>query len=388
MLDFSSLGPGPFTSMVLADLGAEVVSVQAPSAKLDGLAGWLGRGKTFVSLDLRDSSDVALATKLANGADVVLEAFRPGVMERLGLGPSALCRQNPRLIYVRLTGWGQDGPYASRAGHDLNFLAVSGLLSAWGDGRPSLPPPAVVGDLAAGSLSTVSAVLSALFVRERLGAGTVIDCSILDGALYLMTALFGERASGQWSGQPETHVLSGNAPFYALYQCRDGRWFSVAAIEPKFYAAFLRVLGLHDVPSDTASQMDMAEWPALKRLVAQRFAERDVEEWTRAFAEADACGAPVHSIDEVAADLHVQARDCLALDAGFPMPRMPGRTCAPPRLASHPEGEQMARRRLRGFGLSIAQIADISLVSRPAIARGAPLAWSTAGAPPNQSRRV
>ena len=364
VLDFSALGPGPFASMMLADFGADVVSVQRPGMVTQGLSAWLGRGKTFVELDLRHPDDRATAVQLANGADVVVEGFRPGTMERLGLGPDDLMKDNGRLVYARLTGWGQYGPYARRAGHDVNFLAVSGVLSVCGGEAPAMPPPALLGDLSSGSLYMVCGILAALFERDRTGNGAVIDAAIVDGAAYLLTALLGEKESGMWSGRREEHILSGNAPFYTLYRCRDGKWFSVGAIEPKFYDGFLSVLGFDDVSRDISQQMDQSAWPALKARVAARFAEQDRSDWVRLFAEADACGAPLLELDELGSDPHLAER-------GTAVPEGKGFAVSPAPRLEHVSREQGAPRqftapadRLQRFGLSDALISKLSFADQ------------------------
>jgi len=307
VLDFSALGPGPFASMMLADYGAEVLSIIRPGGSQFGLAAGLARGKNSIELDLATPSGNALARKLALTADVVLEGFRPGVMERLNLAPADLIEANPRLIFARLTGWGQTGAYAQRAGHDINYLAISGALGVCGIDRP-VAPPALLGDLANGSYLAVIGILMALFDRNRTGLGRIVDAAIVDGASYMLSALFAERASGHWSGRLDEHMLTGNAPFYGVYECADGRWFAVGAIETKFYDAFLTALGLHDVSRHPSSQMDRRSWSALRARVAARFRSQTREAWQLVFDGVDACATPVLALDELESDVHLRSR--------------------------------------------------------------------------------
>jgi alpha-methylacyl-CoA racemase len=329
VLDLSALGPGPFASMILADFGAEVISVRRPGGIPFGPAEHMARGKAVMGVNLQDPRGRDLVLCLACQSDILLEGFRPGVMERLGLGPEEAMARNPRLIYGRLTGWGQTGPYAGRAGHDLNYLAISGALGASGLDQPQAPP-AFLGDLANGSYLMVMGLMMALFERERTGQGQVIDAAIVDGAAFMLTALFGERASGGWKGGRGTHMLSGAAPFYGTYQCADGRWFAVGAIEPQFYDAFLRALGLDDVEPSAIAQMDTQRWPELRGRVAEVFRARTRSEWAAVFGGIDACGTPVLEIEELLDDPHLSERGIIASDNH----RL--RAAPAPRLSRHP----------------------------------------------------
>jgi alpha-methylacyl-CoA racemase len=341
VLDLSGLGPAPFATMILADFGAEVVSVRRPDPMAFDPAVAMSRGKDVIGLDLRSASGQEVARRLATSADVLVEGFRPGVMERLGLGPEPLMANNPRLIYARLTGWGQSGPYAQRAGHDINYLAISGALGVSGEDRPTAPP-ALLGDLASGSYPLVIGVLLALVERGRSGLGQVVDAAIVDGAAYMLGPMFGELELGLWDGDPGHSMLIGAAPFYGVYRCADGRWFSVGAIEPKFYAEMLAVLGLADVDPAPSAQLDRSHWPALRERIAAVFATQPQTHWTERFAAVDACGAPVLEIDELAADPHLAERVAVTGDDGI-------LTAAPaPRLSAHPQIQaDIARRRTR-----------------------------------------
>jgi alpha-methylacyl-CoA racemase len=331
VLDLSGLGPAPFATMMLADFGAEVLSVRRPDPLPFDPAAAMSRGKTAIGLDLRRPEGQAVAHRLATASDVLVEGFRPGVMERLGLGPEALMADNPRLIYGRLTGWGQSGPYARRAGHDINYLAISGALGVIGEDKPTAPP-GLLGDLANGSYTLVIGLLLALFERGRTGLGQVIDAAIVDGASYLLAPMFGELELGLWDGDPEHSLLGGKAPFYGVYRCADAKWFSVGAIEQKFYAAMLSILGLDDVDPSAEAQMDRAQWPGLRQRVAAAFLTRPQADWTTRFAAVDSCGAPVLTTKEIAADPHVAARRSVSADTSGVLTAAPA-----PRLSAHPE---------------------------------------------------
>ncbi len=328
VLDMSALGPGPFCSMLLSDFGAEVIAVERPEAPSFDPAASMSRGKRSVVVDLRAPRGAEVIARLADRCDVLLESNRPGTMERRGLGPDELCARNPRLIYTRLTGWGQDGPYSHRAGHDINYTAVSGALGTIGR-RDPVPPLAFVGDLAGGSLMAAFGIVMALLERNVTGRGQVIDAAIADGSALLNTTQLAEFNAGMWAGRG-SHILSGAAPFYGVYACSDGRYFAVGAIEPKFYTQFLAALGLDD--ADIKRQMEPSAWPELRRRVAEIFAARPRCHWTKVFAGIDGCGTPVLELDELAEDPHLSARGTIVTQDGeitaAPAPRLsrtPGR---------------------------------------------------------------
>jgi alpha-methylacyl-CoA racemase len=323
--------------MLLADFGADVVTVERPGTPLPfDPATNLARGKRSAIVDLRAPRGSDVIARLADHADVLLESNRPGTMERRGLGPDLLCARNPRLIYARLTGWGQDGPYSDRAGHDINYTAVSGTLGTIGREDP-VAPLAYVGDLAGGSLVTALGIVMALFERTVTGKGQVIDGAIVDGSALLASIHLAELNGGVWAGRGK-HLLSGGAPFYGVYECEDGRYFAVGAIEPKFYAQFLSALGIDDVTP--AAQLKPAGWPRLRDRVATMFRSKARSHWSAVFAEIDGCGAPVLELDELADDPHLRARaTILTADDGTvtaaPAPRL-SRT--PARLRPAPTG--------------------------------------------------
>jgi len=339
--------------MVLADFGADVIHVRRPGASGPDPSAFLRRGKRELVIDLRHGAGPDVVARMADRVDVLLEGNRPGAMERRGLGPDVLLERNPRLVYTRLTGWGQTGPYAQRAGHDINYLAISGALGAIGTSEP-VPPLALLGDLASGSLSAALGTVLALFERERTGRGQVVDAAIVDGAVLLLSAAFGERASGMWVGGRGTHVLSGAAPFYGVYECADGGWFAVGAIEPQFYAPMLEVLG---VDADPTMQWDVETWPTLRAELAAVFRTRARDDWTVAFAAVDACGSPVLEIDEVDADPHVAARGSVRRNGDW------FDTAPAPRMSAHPDlahrSDPNPTHPLIDLGFTASEVADL-----------------------------
>jgi alpha-methylacyl-CoA racemase len=310
VLDFSRLAPGPYCSMLLVDFGAEVLRIdRAPLGvempPFDGDV--LGRGKRSIALDLKQPAGVEIARQLATRADVVLEGFRPGVMERLGLGPDDLLALNPGVVYARITGWGQDGPMADRAGHDIDYVALSGVLGAIGrDGSPPVPPINLLADFAGGGLLCAFGVVLALLERERSGTGQVIDAAMIDGAMNLMSVFAVAIHEGRW-GPHGTNIVDTGAHFCETYETADGRYMAVGAMEPQFYAQFLEGLGLAD--ESLPDQMDQATWPAMKQRVAAIIATRTRDEWCAVFDDRDACVVPVLAPAEAPHHPHNAARD-------------------------------------------------------------------------------
>lgn len=317
VVEMVGLGPGPFAGMLLADMGADVLRVARPGAEGDSL-GALDRGKRTTALDLKDPADVEQALELLDAADVLVDVFRPGVLERLGLGPDVACARNPRLIYGRLTGYGQSGPWAHRAGHDIDYLALAGALEPLGRaGGPPTQPINVLADFAGGGLTLVMGVCAALYERERSGRGQVVDAAMIDGAAQLMAPFYAGRASGGW-GPRGTNFLDGAAPFYDTYECADGGWLSVGAIEPQFYAALVTGLG---ISLDPSAQWSRDRWPADKARIAARLRELPRDEWCRVFESLDACVAPALAPDEAPSHPHAVARGAFVHDAaGSPQP--------------------------------------------------------------------
>lgn len=322
VLELGGIGPGPFAGMFLADLGAEVVRVDRPGRGAESDAGGpaavLDRGKRSVVLDLKLPSATAALLDLVERADVLIEGFRPGVTERLGIGPHECLARNPRLVYGRMTGWGQDGPLAAAAGHDLTYIAVTGALGAIGeaDGPPQIPLN-LVGDFGGGGCYLVIGVLAALHAVDRTGRGQVVDAAIVDGTTHLLASTFAKLGRGEWSDERGVNRFDGGWPFYAVYGTRDGRHVAVGALEPKFYRSLIDLLGL-DV--DPAAQHDRATWPELRRRLTERFAERTRDEWATLFEGTDVCVAPVLSLTEAAAHPQLAARASLFTREGVVQP--------------------------------------------------------------------
>jgi alpha-methylacyl-CoA racemase len=307
--------------MVLADLGADVVRVDRPSGGLQlgdpALADPTLRGRRRVAADLKTAGGVETVLRLVERADVLIEGYRPGVTERLGVGPAACHARNARLVYARMTGWGQDGPLAARAGHDINYISLTGALHAIGRrGERPVPPLNLVGDFGGGSMLLVVGVLAALWEAQRSGRGQVVDAAMVDGASVLSQMFWGFLAQGVWTDEREANVLDGHAPFYDTYTCADGRHVAVGPLEPQFYAAFLAGLGLD--PTDLPQQYDRAGWPVLRERFTRAFATRTRDEWAAVFDGTDACVTPVLAFGEVAAHPHIAARGTVVEHRGVP----------------------------------------------------------------------
>ncbi|MFN5047865.1 CaiB/BaiF CoA transferase family protein [Roseateles sp.] len=308
VIEFAGIGPGPFAGMLLADLGADVVLIERPAAQRSlGGGGALNRGKRSVCLDLKRPEARDAARALVLGADALIEGYRPGVMERLGLGPTDFEAAHPRLVYGRITGWGQSGTLAQTAGHDINYAALSGALSiASRRGvAPSLPAT-MLGDLGGGALFLVIGLLSALLEARRSGRGQVVDAAIVDGLSCLSALLLSLRGQGLWQDDPAQNFFLHESPFYDCFECADGRYLSLGAIEPAFYRELLLRLELGD--EDPSRQYDTVDWPRLRARVAQRLRERTRDEWVSRFEGSDACVAPVLNLAEAAAHPHQRAR--------------------------------------------------------------------------------
>lgn len=339
-------GPGPYCGMLLADLGADVVAVDRPEtaaqARCDRPAtNPLARGKRSVAVDLKQPDGVAAVLELVDRADALIDPFRPGVCERLGLGPQVACARNPRLIYGRMTGWGQEGPLAQAAGHDIDYIALSGALHLIGyEGQPPTMPINLLGDFAGGGLLLAFGIASAAFERERNGVGQVIDAAIVDGAALLLGPFFAAVASGFW-GPRGTNQLDGGAHFYNVYETADGQWVAVGAIEPQFFAELIERLGL----ADDGRQHDSTAWPEWKERLAAVFRTRTRAEWCELLEGTDACFAPVLAPGEVPAHPHIAARRTMIELNGVPQaqaaPRF-SRTPAAARPPCHPGEHDVA----------------------------------------------
>ena len=322
VVELAGLGAAPYGVMLLADLGADVVRIDRPGADTDPnvlahVAVW--RGRRSIVVDLKHPEAASVIDRLLVDADVLVEGFRPGTMERLGLGPDVLCAAHPRLVYARMTGWGQDGPLAPRAGHDLNYAALSGALHTVGEAdRPPPPVANYLADLGGGGMLLAVGVLAALLERERSGRGQVVDVAMVDGAASLTTFVRGLHALGAWRDERGANLLDGAAPFYATYRCADGRFVAVGAIEPPFFRALLDGLGLD--PSLADVQHDVARWPELRERIAACFAEEPRDVWAARLEDTDACVTPVLDLGEVAEHPHHRARGTFGVGLEGPLP--------------------------------------------------------------------
>ena len=323
VVEFEGIGPAPYCGMLLADLGADVVRVARPHADRGPLIQHQGdepidRSRTVVTLDLKAEDGLEKALTLLEHADAMIEGLRPGVMERLGLGPEIALARNPALVYCRVTGWGQEGPWAKTAGHDLNYIALSGALAAMGEpDRPPTPPLNLVGDYGGGGLFAAFGLVSALLHAQRTGQGQVVDAAMLDGAASQMTMLYGMFAQGRWRAQRGTNMLDGGAPFYRCYTCADGLFLSIGAIEPQFFVAMMQGLGLDPKIWDQANR---AQWPELTRVIAEVVATKPRDHWADLFDGTDACVAPVLSMAEAADHPHNRARGTFGGSPDQPSP--------------------------------------------------------------------
>ncbi|MEV8594595.1 CaiB/BaiF CoA-transferase family protein [Streptomyces sp. NPDC052012] len=360
VLELAAIGPAPFACMLLADLGADVVRVDRPGVPR-AFGAWhrvLDRGRRSVALDLKNPAAVDALLRLVDGADVLVEGYRPGVAERLGAGPSVCLARNPRLVYGRMTGWGQDGPLAQAAGHDINYLALSGALDAIGrPGGAPVVPLNLLGDFAGGGLPLALGILAALQERGRSGRGQVVDAAIVDGTAALLGMLAAMTAAGEWTPERGTNILDGGAPFYDVYACADGRHVAVGALEDRFYGALLAGLGLP--PDDLPDRADRSSWPYLRACFAERFAARTRDDWATVFQGTDACVTPVLTLREAQRHPHHRARGVHTETHGViqpaPAPRF-GRTPAPPARTPAPAVGAHTREVLAEVGLTEADV--------------------------------
>ena len=356
IVEFAGIGPGPFCGMLLSDLGADVVRIDRKGQGRGSPADITARGRRSVGLDLKNPASIETCLRLFETADVVFEGFRPGVMERLGLGPDVALKRNPKLVYGRMTGWGQFGPYAQAAGHDMNYIAITGALHAIGTEDKPIPPLNLVGDFGGGALYLAFGILAGVIKARETGEGQVIDCAMSDGAASLMAMFYGFKASGAWTESRRSNLLDGGAHFYDTYQCSDGKWVSIGSIEPQFYALLLEKTGISD-PAFKA-QMDRGAWPDLKAKLAAVIATKTQSEWCALMEATDVCFAPVLDLDEAPKHAHNVARQTFVELAGVtqpaPAPRFsktPGAIQGPPpAIGAH---DQEA---LRDWGFSEADV--------------------------------
>jgi alpha-methylacyl-CoA racemase len=341
VVEMAGIGPGPMAAMLLADMGATVLRIDRKEPSGLGINrplkfNLLLRNRGVIALDLKNPADRERTLTLIDRADALIEGFRPGVMERLGLGPEVCLARNARLAYGRMTGWGQIGPLAQTAGHDIGYIAITGVLNAIGrrDAPPSIPLN-LIGDFGGGALYLAMGLLAAILSARSTGRGQVVDAAIVDGTASLATSIFGTYAAGMLPGERGTNMMDSGSHYYDVYQCADGRWLSVGALEPKFYAELLRILEID--PATLGPQNDPASWPRAKQILASKFRSRNRDDWAALFAASDACVAPVLDWDEAAAHPQLQARDTLVTLDGIvqpaPAPRFshtPNATPSPP----------------------------------------------------------
>ncbi len=354
IVELAGIGPGPFAGMVLADLGAEVIRVERPGGNPGAAFGHdtLFRSRRCIALDLKRPEGVEVVLRLVETADALIEGNRPGVAERLGVGPDDCLARNPALVYGRMTGWGQDGPLSQRAGHDINYIALSGVLDTIGrrDSGP-VPPLNLVGDFGGGAMMLVTGLLAALLHARSSGEGQVVDVSMVEGASLLLSMQRTMAAQGMWQPARGTNLLDTGAFFYDVYETSDGRWVSIGALEPQFYAELCARLDLVEELGD--GQMDPSRWPAMRARLAEVFASRTRDEWDEVFAGSDACYAPVLSLDEAPTHPHTTARGAFVEVGGTlqpaPTPRFLGTPTDAPRPAARPGADTHAVLAAAGF---------------------------------------
>ncbi|MFQ5346285.1 MAG: CaiB/BaiF CoA transferase family protein [Rhodothalassiaceae bacterium] len=365
ILEIAALGPAPFAAMMLADMGAEVVRIERPGGSPmrvgDPRREILNRGRRSLTLDLKSGEGRVALLRMAGQVDGLIEGFRPGVMERMGLGPEACLAANPRLVYGRMTGWGQEGPLSARAGHDINYIALTGALAAIGraSDRPSIPLN-LIADFGGGAMYLAFGMVCALLECTRSGQGQVVDAAMVDGVASLMTVVHMLDQMGLWTPDRESNLLDGGAPFYDVYRTRDGRYLAVGALEPQFFAEFLARAGLAAVVSP-ADQMDRSRWPAMRRRIAARLGEKTLAEWTAIFAGSDACVTPVLDYREARTNPQLVARRTFLERDGHAEPApAPRFSRTPPEAGSSPAAPGAhSREILRDFGFDDAEIAAL-----------------------------
>lgn len=361
IVEFAGIGPAPYAGMLLADLGADVIRIDRHDARLaDPGHRVLGRGRRSIAINLKQPAAIELVHRLLRDSDAVIEGFRPGVMERLGLGPTQCLEINPRLVFGRVTGWGQDGPLANAPGHDLNYIALTGLLNAIGT-RDSGPvaPLNLVGDFAGGGLFLAFGVLAAVIEARASGRGQVVDAAMIDGASSLCSLIWGMRSGGFWSGSRGENMLDGGAHFYGVFECADGKWVTLASIEPPFYVALLKALELD--PVRFQPQMDPRQWAALRADVAAAIRRRTRDEWSSLLEGSDVCFAPVLDFDEALQHPHNKARSLFESAEGMVYPAAAPRFSRTPGAAAGPAGEPGVdgRQVLRDLGLTLTEIIEL-----------------------------
>ncbi|MDO9474043.1 MAG: CaiB/BaiF CoA-transferase family protein [Caulobacter sp.] len=359
IVEFAGIGPGPFCGMLLSDLGADVVRVDRKGAGRASPADVTSRGRRSVALDLKSPDAIEAVLKLLESADGLIEGFRPGVMERLGLGPDVVLKRNPKLVFGRMTGWGQTGPYAKAAGHDMNYIAITGALHAIGTEDKPVPPLNLVGDFGGGALYLAFGLMAGIISARETGKGQVIDCAMSDGAASLMAMFYGFKGAGMWKDERQSNLLDGGAHFYDTYQCADGKWISIGSIEPQFYALLLEKTGITD--PEFANQMDRSAWPSLKAKLQDVLRTKTQAEWCAIMDATDICFAPVLDLEEAPKHAHNVARETFVTIEGVvqpaPAPRFSATPGAiqgpPPKIGAHNDEA------LTDWGFTAAEVATL-----------------------------
>ncbi len=372
VIEFAGIGPGPFAGMMLSDMGATVLRIERPGTSDPTPDRLDARGRQTLALDLKQPGAVALCLDLCASAEIVFEGHRPGVMERLGLGPDAMHARNPKLVYGRMTGWGQHGPNSQAAGHDINYLSVTGALHAIGIEEKPIPPLNLAADYGGGAMFLIAGLLAGLIHARASGQGQVVDAAMTDGAAYLMTLFYGMLGGNRWVDIRAANTLDGGAHFYDTYECSDGKWISVGSIEPQFYALLLEKTGAGD--RLTKLQMDRGAWPEAKRALREIFATKSRDEWSALLENTDVCFAPVLSLNEAPHHPHNVARGTFVELAGVMAPAPAPRFSATPSHIQSPPAPigKAWRETLTGWGISDAEIdrliADGVIRKDPALA--------------------
>lgn len=357
IIEMAGIGPAPFCAMMLADMGADVIRIDRKGSSSLHPDNPVNRGRRSVAIDLKHPEGTATALRLIAQSDALIEGFRPGVMERLGLGPDICLEQRPALVYGRMTGWGQEGPLAHAAGHDINYIALSGALHAMGHGgKPPSPPLNLVGDYGGGGMLLATGMLAALLEASRSGKGQVVDAAMIDGSALLMTLFYGLKAAGAWSDNAGSNLLDGGAHFYKSYRCSDRRFITIGALEPQFYRELLERCGLDD-PA-LREQMNAVTWPTLTKKMESLFATRTRDEWCEILEGTDACFAPVLDMNEAPQHAHNRIRHSFYSDGGMvqpaPAPRFSRSKAARP--TSPPRSGEHTRSVLEASGFSAAEL--------------------------------
>ncbi len=359
ILEFSAIGPVPFCGQMLSDQGADVLRIDRKGGAYEWAHEVTSRGRRSVALDLKSPAGIEACLSLMDRADAVIEGFRPGVMERLGLGPDVALARNPRLVFGRMTGWGQEGPLATAAGHDINYIAITGALHAMGVKDKPVPPLNLVGDFGGGAMYLAFGVLAALLSAKATGQGQVVDAAMVDGAAYMMAMFYYLHGDGRWTNERRANLLDGGAPFYDTYRCKDGRWIALGALEQPFYDELLRRMGVDD--PDFHGRDDRTRWGRLREKLAARVAEKTRDEWTTLLEGTDACFAPVLDMSEAPNHPHLVARGTFIEVDGLMQPAPAPRFSATPGAVQGPAPKhgQHDHEGLIAWGFTEGEVTDL-----------------------------